>query len=98
MHQPERTGRITREPDGQWDITKTYARLLETVDPQRFPLRGSATAEGTPVRQHNLCDPVGALNHEAYFHTKSGNPHSNAAGSAFMSADPPTVTSTRIPG
>ena len=35
MHKAERTGRITREPDGQWDITKTRARLLETADPQR---------------------------------------------------------------
>ena len=35
MHKAERTGRIAREPDGQWDITKTRARLLETVDPQR---------------------------------------------------------------
>ena len=48
MHKAERTGRITREPDGQWDITKTRARLLETSDPQRSTLGGSAAAEGTP--------------------------------------------------
>jgi len=48
MHKAERTGRIAREPDGQWDITKTRARLLETSDPQRSTLAGSAAAEGTP--------------------------------------------------
>ena len=46
MHKAERTGRIAREPDGQWDITKTRARLLETSDPQRSTLAGSAAAEG----------------------------------------------------
>jgi len=35
MHKAERTGRITREQDGQWDIAKTRSRLLETADPQR---------------------------------------------------------------
>ena len=34
MHKAERTGRIAREPNGQWDIAKTRARLLETADPQ----------------------------------------------------------------
>jgi hypothetical protein len=48
MHKAERTGRITREPDGQWDIAKTRARLLDTADPQRSALAGSAAAEGTP--------------------------------------------------
>ena len=48
MHKAERTGRITREPDGQWNIAKTRARLLETSDPQRSALAGSAAAEGTP--------------------------------------------------
>ena len=48
MHKAERMGRIAREPDGQWDITKTRARLLETADPQRSALAGSAAAEGTP--------------------------------------------------
>jgi DNA-binding XRE family transcriptional regulator len=48
MHKAERTGRIAREPDGQWDIAKTRARLLDTADPQRSPLSGSAAAEGTP--------------------------------------------------
>jgi hypothetical protein len=49
MHKAERSGRITREPDGQWDITKTRARLLDTADPQRSALAGSAAAEGTPI-------------------------------------------------
>ena len=48
MHKAERSGRITREPDGQWDIAKTRARLLETSDPQRSSLAGSAAAEATP--------------------------------------------------
>ncbi len=48
MHKAERTGRIAREPDGQWDIAKTRARLLDTADPQRSPFAGSAAAEGTP--------------------------------------------------
>jgi hypothetical protein len=48
MHKAERTGRIARKPDGQWDITKTRARLQDTADPQRSPLSGSAAAEGTP--------------------------------------------------
>ena len=48
MHKAERTGRIAREPDGRWDITKTRARLLETSDPQRSTLAGSAGSEGTP--------------------------------------------------
>jgi DNA-binding XRE family transcriptional regulator len=48
MHKAERTGRIAREPDGQWDIAKTRARLLDTADPQRSSLSGSAAAEGTP--------------------------------------------------
>ena len=45
MHKAERTGRITREPDGRWDIAKTRARLLETSDPYRPTLAGSAAAE-----------------------------------------------------
>ena len=48
MHKAERTGRIAREANGQWDIAKTRARLLETADPQRSALAGSAAAEGTP--------------------------------------------------
>ena len=48
MHKAERSGRIAREPDGQWDIAKTRARLLDTADPQRSPLSGSTNAEGTP--------------------------------------------------
>ena len=48
MHKAERSGRIAREPNGQWDIAKTRARLLDTADPQRSPLSGSAAAEGTP--------------------------------------------------
>ena len=48
MHKAERTGRITREPDGQWDIAKTRARLLDNADPQRSPISGRTNAEATP--------------------------------------------------
>ena len=48
MHKAERSGRIAREPDGQWDIDKTRRRLAETADPARSPLASSTGAEGTP--------------------------------------------------
>lgn len=49
IHKAERAGRITREPDGQWDIDKTGRRLAETADPVRSPLgSGSAGADATP--------------------------------------------------
>jgi hypothetical protein len=48
IHKAERAGRITREPDGQWDIDKTRRRLVETADPTRSPLAGGAGVEGTP--------------------------------------------------
>ena len=48
MHKAERSGRITREPDGQWDIAKLRVQMRETADPQRSLLGGSAAAEGTP--------------------------------------------------
>lgn len=37
-------GRITREPDGQWDIDKTRRRMVETADPVRSPLVGAIGA------------------------------------------------------
>ena len=51
IHKAERSGRIAREPDGQWDIDKTRRRLVETADPVRSPLvtgGGGGGAEGTP--------------------------------------------------
>ena len=42
IHKAERAGRITREPDGNWDIDKTRRRLTETADPARSPLANSA--------------------------------------------------------
>jgi hypothetical protein len=49
IHKAERAGRITREPDGQWDIDKTRRRLVETADPARSPLAsGGGAADGTP--------------------------------------------------
>ena len=48
LRKAEGTGRIAREPDGQWDIDKTRRRLVETADPARSPLAGGGAAEGTP--------------------------------------------------
>ena len=48
IHKAERSGRIAREPDGQWDIDKTRRRLTETADPARSPLASGAGAEGKP--------------------------------------------------
>ena len=51
LRKAEGTGRIAREPDGQWDIDKTRRRLVETADPARSPLAnggGGGGAEGTP--------------------------------------------------
>jgi hypothetical protein len=48
IHKAERSGRIAREPDGQWDTDKTRRRLTETADPARSPLASSAGAEVTP--------------------------------------------------
>lgn len=48
IHKAERAGRITREPDGSWDIDKTRRRLVETADPTRSPLANGASADGTP--------------------------------------------------
>jgi hypothetical protein len=47
LRKAESTGRIGREPDGQWDIDKTRRRLVETADPARSPLAtGGAGAAG----------------------------------------------------
>jgi hypothetical protein len=48
IHKAERAGRITREPDENWDIDKTRSRLTETADPARSPLASGAAAEATP--------------------------------------------------
>ena len=37
-------GRIEREADGQWDVTKTRHRMIETADPVRSPLAGAVSA------------------------------------------------------
>lgn len=44
----EAAGRITREPDGRWDIDETRRRLTETADPYRSPLVTPASADSTP--------------------------------------------------
>jgi hypothetical protein len=33
LRKAEHNGRITREPDGQWEVDKTRRRLAETADP-----------------------------------------------------------------
>jgi hypothetical protein len=48
LRKAEAAGRISREPDGQWDIDKTRRTLVETADPSRSPLAGSANADATP--------------------------------------------------
>lgn len=48
LRKAEQSSRITREPDGTWDIDKTRRRLVETADPARSPLASGAGAEGTP--------------------------------------------------
>ncbi|MDI3308872.1 MAG: hypothetical protein QJR07_17455 [Acetobacteraceae bacterium] len=48
LRKAEGSGRIAREPDGQWDIDKTRRRLVETADPHRSPLAAGSGAEGTP--------------------------------------------------
>jgi hypothetical protein len=44
LRKAESTGRIGREPDGQWDVDKTRRRLVETADPARSPLAVSNAA------------------------------------------------------
>ncbi|MBX6741922.1 MAG: hypothetical protein IRY87_07730 [Acetobacteraceae bacterium] len=48
LRKAEGSGRIAREPDGQWDVDKTRRRLVETADPHRSPLAAGPGAEGTP--------------------------------------------------
>ena len=45
MQKAERSGRIAREPDGQWDVDKTRRRLTKTADAARSPLASSTGAE-----------------------------------------------------
>ena len=47
LRKAEQTGRITREPGGQWDVDKTRRRMVETADPIRSPLAQSGGAFGT---------------------------------------------------
>jgi hypothetical protein len=43
LRKAESTGRIGREPDGQWDVDKTRRRLAETADPGRVAFAGGDT-------------------------------------------------------
>ncbi len=47
LRKAESTGRIGREPDGQWDIDKTRRRLVETADPARSPLANGGGFAGS---------------------------------------------------
>jgi hypothetical protein len=44
LQKAERTGRIMREPSGQWDVEKTRQRLVATA----LPNSGPAGADATP--------------------------------------------------
>ncbi len=46
LRKAEATGRIAREPDGQWNIDDTRRRLVETADPHRSPLALSGGSGG----------------------------------------------------
>ena len=60
MHKAERTGRIAREPDGQWDIAKTRARLLETILQQHINELLTEASDRTPIAaQCRLQQPFG---------------------------------------
>jgi hypothetical protein len=54
LRKAESTGRIAREPDGQWDIDKTRRRLVETADPHRSPLAPGAGTDGTPFARRKV--------------------------------------------
>ncbi|MBW8271114.1 hypothetical protein [Caldovatus aquaticus] len=58
LRKAEGSGRIAREPDGQWDIDKTRRRLVETADPHRSPLAAGAGAEGTPYARLKVAQPA----------------------------------------
>ena len=68
MHKAERSGRITREPDGRWDIAKLRLQMRETADPQRSRLSGGTAAEGTPFARLK----VAQLAHGLMWKARSG--------------------------
>ena len=58
LRKAEQTGRITREPGGQWDVDKTRRRMVETADPIRSPLAAnpSVSADATPFARLKVAE------------------------------------------
>ena len=58
LRKAEQTGRITREPGGQWDVDKTRRRMVETADPIRSPLAASPgiSADATPFARLKVAE------------------------------------------
>ena len=62
LRKAEQTGRITREPGGQWDVDKTRRRMVETADPIRSPLAQSGgsssnmAADATPFARLKVAE------------------------------------------
>lgn len=61
LRKAEAKGRITREPDGQWDVEKTRRRMIETADPVRSPLAGAVGAGTTQAGLSNDATPYARL-------------------------------------
>ena len=78
MHRAERSGRIAREPDGQWDITKTHPRRLDgatakaTIDDIASTMRDARLNWPAQVSSVIAADlsvqPPSAANHLAAAH------------------------------
>lgn len=58
LRKAEQTGRITREPGGQWDVDKTRRRMVETADPIRSPLAANpgVSADATPFARLKVAE------------------------------------------
>jgi hypothetical protein len=61
LRKAEAKGRITREPDGQWDVEKSRRRMIETADPVRSPLAGAVGAGTTQAGLSNDATPYARL-------------------------------------
>jgi hypothetical protein len=59
LQKAQRSGRITPEPDGSWDIEKVRAQLARTADPAR-KTGGMATPTPPPPRPVAKPLPIGA--------------------------------------
>ena len=61
LRKAEAKGRITREPDGQWDVEKMRRRMIETADPVRSPLAGAVGAGTTQAGLSGDATPYARL-------------------------------------